>query len=164
MSRIILAGPAASGKDFIRNKFAEKGFSIDCSYTTRPIRNGEVNHKDYNFITKELFMTMIYENKFFEHVEHGEYFYGTGLHEWKTSDVFIMETEGIKQLSAIDRKESVIIYVTAPRILRIQRMRDERGWDNKTIVTRLKLDIEKFRGFDKIADLVIESTDQNIQL
>lgn len=162
--RIILCGPAAAGKDYIRNKFKDKGFTIDCSYTTRPIREGEKNGKDYHFVNEATFLAMIQNNEFFEHVKHGEYYYGTGAFEWENSDVFIMETDGLKQLSKDDADESLIIFVTAPRSVRIKRMKEDRGWDNHKIFERLKVDIDKFKGFSKIADLVINSTDQNIEL
>jgi len=162
--RIILAGPAAAGKDYIRNKFKNKGFQIDCSYTTRPIREGEKNGREYNFVSEEVFLAMIANKEFFEYVKHGEYYYGTELFSWENADVFIMETDGLKQLSKDEADESLIIYVTAPRSVRIKRMKEDRGWDNHKIFERLKVDIDKFRGFEKIADLVINSTEQNIEL
>ena len=55
---LVMVGPSGAGKgtliEFMTSKFPEKfGFSV--SYTTRPIRNGEVDGKHYNFVTKEKF-------------------------------------------------------------------------------------------------------------
>ena len=162
--RIILCGPAAAGKDYIRNKFKDKDFRIDCSYTTRPMREGEKNGREYNFVSEEVFLAMIANKEFYEYVKHGEYYYGTELFSWENADVFIMETDGIKQLSKEDKECSLIIFVTAPRSVRIKRMKEDRGWDTHKIFQRLKVDIDKFKGFENIADLVINSTDQNIEL
>ncbi len=49
--RIILVGKAASGKDHLRRKYESRGFKYAVTYTTRPPIEGEVNGKDYFFIT-----------------------------------------------------------------------------------------------------------------
>ena len=77
--RIIIVGKAASGKDFLKKKFKEKGFKLDVSYTTRPIRTGEIEGEDYYYKSKEDFQDMVIRNKFYEYVKHGDYYYGTGL-------------------------------------------------------------------------------------
>ena len=47
------------------------------SYTSRPIRKGEINKVDYYFVTKEEFKKEIEKDSFLEHCEvHGK-FYGT---------------------------------------------------------------------------------------
>jgi len=76
--RVILCGPTASGKTFIRSKFAEKGYTYDVSYTSREPRNGEIDGKDYKFISSEEFSNRIFEYKFFEWVNYEGNYYGTG--------------------------------------------------------------------------------------
>jgi guanylate kinase len=132
--RIILVGPTCSGKTFIRDKFREKGYKIDVSYTSRPPREGEKNGWDYNFIGDE-FPFRISQNEFYEYVQYGSYWYGTGMREWHSSEIFIMETDGIKHINTEDRKDSLVIYVNTPLVIRIKRMK-ERGWD---VSQRMKL-------------------------
>lgn len=144
--RIILVGPSAAGKNFIRSKFAEKGYSFDVSYTTRKPREGEQYGVDYNFISRDEFTLRISQNAFYEYVSYNDNFYGTGLYEWKNSDLFIMETDGIKHLKPEDRKTSVVIFVNTPLDVRIQRMR-ERGWDEAKIAERIETDDKKFGNF-----------------
>lgn len=156
-SKIILVGPAAAGKDYIKSKFREKGFVCDVSYTTRPPRENESYGVDYNFISKEEFLSRLTGHKFYEYVEHGEYMYGTGLYEWNNSDVFIMEADGVNHISCEDRSNCLIIYVNAPEETRIQRMID-RGWNMKKINERIDIDKEKFKDF-KNYDIVINSID-----
>lgn len=146
MKRIILVGPSCAGKSYIRQKFAEKGYTYDVSYTTRPPREGEVDGIDYNFISKEKFLAWINDEGFYEWVEFGGHMYGTGNFEWNHSDIFIMESDGIKHLKPEDRKESVIIYVNTSRITCLRRM-EVRGWDKVKIVERIKTDAEKFKDF-----------------
>ena len=145
--RIILVGPAGSGKDFIRNKFREKGYKVDVSYTTRPPREGEENGIDYKFISAEQFAGRVYNGMFYECVQHGKFHYGTGLSEWQECDVFIMETDGVKHITSYDRQNCLIIYVNTPFDTRLKRLRD-RGWSDEKISDRVQVDHEKFRNFN----------------
>jgi len=153
--RIILIGPAGGGKDFVRNKFREKGFKIDVSYTTRSPREGEQNGLDYKFISTEHFANMIDFDLFYEFVKHGEYYYGTGLNEWQECDVFIMETDGVKHITPQDRPNCLVIYVNTPFDTRLKRLRD-RGWSDEKISDRVRVDQEKFKNFTNF-DLQISS-------
>jgi len=144
--RIILVGPTAAGKNFIREKFVKKGYKADCSYTSRKPREGETSFIDYCFISKFEFANKIANGEFYEHVEYNGNYYGTGLEEWNNCDIFIMETEGIQHINPEDRKQSLVIYVNTPVDIRIQRMRD-RGWDNDKIYERIIVDQKKFKDF-----------------
>jgi guanylate kinase len=145
--RIILVGPTCAGKNFIRDKFKEKGYQTDVSYTSRFPRNGEKNGVDYNFISKAEFKDKIEHGEFYEWVEYGGNFYGTGLKEWKWCDIFIMETDGIKHIKSEDRKNCLIIFINSPLYdVRIPRMK-ERGWDDDKIRERVKVDNDKFKDF-----------------
>jgi guanylate kinase len=152
--RIILVGPAAAGKTHIKNAFREKGFKTDVSYTSRPLRKGEIDGIDYHFIGNE-FVYRVSLNQFYEYAQHGDYYYGTGLAEWNNSDVFIMETHGLSLISKEDRKDCLVVYVNTPFDTRLRRMR-ERGWEEDNIAHRTKMDADKFKDF-KDFDLQIQS-------
>jgi guanylate kinase len=154
--RIILVGPTCSGKTYIRDKFREKGFKVDVSWTSRPKRENEIQDFDYYFTSKEYFELLIQEGDFYEWVKYGDYYYGTGMEEWeKLSQVFIMETDGISKIKPEDRKNCLIIYVDTPLQTRLDRMK-ERGWNEHKIIERAKVDQEKFKNF-KDYDLKISS-------
>lgn len=153
--RIILVGPTCSGKNHIREKFREKGFDIDVSWTTRPPRPGEVHDVDYYFTSKEYFETLIECDGFYEWVKYGENYYGTGLEEWNKCDVFIMETDGVSKIKPDDRKDCLVIYVNTPFDTRLKRMR-ERGWSDEKISERVRVDQQKFSNFNDY-DLEISS-------
>ena len=158
-SRIILCGPAAAGKDYLKNKFKERGFKVDVSYTTREKRPNEVDGIDYNFISREEFLNKINTRHnippFYEYVEYDGQYYATGTREWHTCDVFIMETRGIEKILPADRAESLIIYINTPFLTRVKRMK-ERGWDKDKITKRLLEDESKFQHF-KNFDIEISS-------
>ena len=76
-SRIILCGKAASGKDHLRKILEGRGFNYGVSYTTRLPREGEIDGKDYFFITDEEASKMIESNMFYEYVYFNGWLYGT---------------------------------------------------------------------------------------
>ncbi|HKK32291.1 MAG TPA: guanylate kinase [Desulfomicrobiaceae bacterium] len=80
---LVISAPSGAGKSTLiarlRKKFPGFGFSVSC--TTRPPREGEVDGKDYHFITKDLFLDRISSGSFAEWAEvHGNY-YGTPKQE-----------------------------------------------------------------------------------
>lgn len=145
--RIILVGPAASGKDYLKKLMGTRGFELDVSYTTRPIREGEQEGVDYYYYTEKDFQSKIDCHGFYEWAPHGLYRYGTGRWEWEYCDIFIMESHGISEITPEDRKSCFIIYLNPPRIVRQNRLRETRGWDEENIAHRTKMDNEKFENF-----------------
>ncbi len=97
-------------------------------------------------MTEKDFQQKINTGFFYEYAMYNDCFYGTGNNEWNTSELFIMETEGIRNIKPEDRKDSLIIYVNTPRYIRYKRMR-QRGWDKEKIDERLAVDDKKFIGF-----------------
>ena len=75
---LLVSGPSGSGKTTLCRRLARDGeahYSISC--TTRPIREGEVNARDYYFLTREQFEADVEAGNFVEHAEvHGN-LYGT---------------------------------------------------------------------------------------
>lgn len=157
--RIILCGASCAGKNFIRQRFLEKGYYCDVSYTSREPREGEIEGVDYRFITKKQFENRIKNNGFYEYVEYEGNYYGTGKNEWGHSQVFIMETDGINKIKQKDRKNCLIIYVNTPFDVRLKRMR-ARGWSSDKIWGRSKIDDVKFKNFTNY-DLEISSMTEN---
>lgn len=153
--RIVLVGPAATGKDFIKKKFRQVGFIPDVSYTTRKPREGETHGVEYNFISEDEFTLRISQDAFYEYARHGDYLYGTGRYEWNNADVFIMEAHGVSLITKEDRENCLVIYVNTPFDTRLERMRG-RGWDAANISHRTTMDFEKFKDF-KDFDLEIIS-------
>ncbi len=64
----------------IRQDFPNK-FSFSISHTTRSQRPGEVDGKNYFFITREKFEEMIKDNEFIEYTQYNNNYYGTSKSE-----------------------------------------------------------------------------------
>jgi len=128
--RLIIVGKGGSGKDHLRKILVDEGFRYCISHTTRPIREGEENGKDYWFINSSQLPSMAEE--FYEAVYFNNWFYGTSNEEFYTSDLFIMTPKGIAKLKPEDRKESVIVYLNI---------------DEETRKKRLEADFQDFHDF-----------------
>ncbi len=83
---VILVGPSGSGKTTLSNHLVQyyNRFEKIITCTTRNPRPGEIQNKDYNFITKEFFHTNL--NKFLEYVEYDNNIYGTLMESFETSN------------------------------------------------------------------------------
>ena len=144
--RIILSGPTASGKTYIRNKFKEKGFINEVSYTSREARPDEIDGVDYHFISKDEFLKRLNNSEFYEYTQYNGNHYATGVKEWNECEIFVMETDGLKTILLEDKADCVFIYVDTPKEIRVKRMY-ERGWDQSKILSRIDTDEIKFKNF-----------------
>lgn len=155
--RIILVGKAASGKDHLRKKFESRGFKYAVSYTTRPPREGEVDGKDYFFITDEEANKMVESNMFYEYVYFNGWLYGTTVEQFYTDDLFIMTPEGISHIKPEDRVNSFIIYTDIEMSMRMTRLAN-RNMPGDSMDRRIKADEVDFAEFNDY-DLRITNSD-----
>lgn len=144
--RIVIVARAASGKDFLRNKFIEKGFKPSISYTTRPPRPGEVYGKDYVFISEEQGEQMIANDEFYEYVKFNDWLYATDKKSFMTDDIFIMTPVGVSKIKSHHRSSCFIIYLDVPAEVRRDRLL-KRSMPGDTVERRLAADEADFKDF-----------------
>ena len=156
--RIILVGKAASGKDHLRKVLEGRGYKFAQSYTTRMPRPGEIDGKDYYFITESQFEVMESSRQFYEFVEFNGWKYGTTNKQFNEScDVFIMTPHGISLVSPEDRKSSFIIYIDVEDNVRLERL-SKREMPGDSIQRRMLADVNDFAKF-KDYDIKITNSD-----
>ena len=83
---LMILGPSAVGKDTMINRLKAKYPGVIYklpSYTTRPMRNGEVEGVDYFFVTKEQFQSMREEGSLFGVQEYNHNFYASNKNKLK---------------------------------------------------------------------------------
>ena len=168
--RIILVGPAASGKTTLANSLVKFNLSKDIQFTTRPPRSTEIPSEDYKFITKTYFNHLLASNNLTIVSEHNNWMYGTDKESWNSCDVFILTPSQVKSLSLNDRDDSLVVYLDILEEDRIKRL-----WireDSDTVDRRIKKDRKDFSGFidydyrikmtnfdiDKWCSIIIKST------
>ena len=74
----VISGPSGVGKDTIISEYLKENDGIlSISATTRKPRDGEINGKDYYFLTKKEFKKWINEDNFLEYATYNDNYYGT---------------------------------------------------------------------------------------
>ena len=144
----LVVAPSGAGKSSLVKALLEKNKSIDLSisYTTRKMRNGEQNGREYNFITLEQFEVMKNNNEFIEYAQvHGN-FYGTSRvwleQELQQNKQILLEIDwqGANQIKQIFENTTNVLYifVLPPSIQELQNRLITRGQDsNEIIQTRI---------------------------
>ena len=147
---LILSGPSGSGKSSIyKAAIGDLGgieFSVSC--TTRRPRPGEVDGRDYYFITREKFDALVAENAFAEHAEvHGNC-YGTLKSELlgrvrRGIDVLLdIDVQGAAQLRALCSDSSEFceacefIFIMPPSFEELERRLRTRGTETEESILR----------------------------
>lgn len=77
---IVISGPSGAGKGTVVKKLLEKNkkIALSISMTTREPRKGEIEGKDYYYVTKEHFLKEIDNGNFLEYANvYGTNYYGT---------------------------------------------------------------------------------------
>ena len=127
---IILCGPSACGKTEIA-KFLNQHFSLKkvVTNTTREKRIGEIDHVDYNFISKEEFLQLKDQDLFVETTCYNNNFYGCLKSEIGDDKVVILEPEGVNNFLKLNDKKLCVFYLEANEQIRIDRMRYRKDKD-----------------------------------
>lgn len=147
MNRFILVGHSASGKDYMAMELQKLGYTKSVSYTTRPIRKGEVNGIDYNFISIDDFKKMIDDDKMYNYeVFKGDWYYGDSIDNWDKDTLFIKNTMGVNKIKKEDRDKCIVIYLNIPEQIRRDRL-SRREDSNDSIERRISSDKKDFDGF-----------------
>ena len=159
---IIIIGKTCSGKTSIANRLvAEYGFNKIITYTTRPIRKGELDNKDYHFISGEEFVNKIGDDFFAEwkvyKTLYGEWYYGTSYEDIKNAkenDILIITPEGYKEITkcCID-KNMKVLYIYSNRST-IKNRLSKRGDSKEEANRRFATDTKDFKEAEKLANRI----------
>lgn len=144
--KIAIVGAAASGKDYLRKKFMDRGFVYGVSCTTRFPREGEVHGKDYYYLTNEQFDQGIENGLFVEWQSFNGWRYGLTKPEFERCDVMILNAEAVNLLEPEYRDRLFVIYIDINEDIRRERLAS-RNDKNDDIERRIQTDNEQFKNF-----------------
>ena len=159
---IFILGKTGSGKTTIVNELVSKyGFNKIITYTTRPMRNGETNHKDYHFINNKDFINKIREDFFAEWktytTKSGIWHYGISLLDFLNANnksIVIITPEGFRELREKYNFDIFSIYIDCDEDILEERI-NNRGDNPIEINRRLKADKKDFEFINKDVDRVV---------
>jgi len=131
-----LSSPSGAGKTSISKKILQKDnkISLSISSTTRPKRKGEINKKDYIFLSEEDFQKQIKNGDFLEFASVFGYRYGTlrqtvnRFFNKKRDVLFDIDWQGYQQLKQ-SGMEVVGIFILPPNKKELIRRLKNRGRD-----------------------------------
>jgi len=141
---LVLIGASASGKTEIAKILVSRfGYKKMVTHTTRPMRKGETEGKDYHFTNKQTFEEKARKGLFIEVTEYHGNQYATAFDEVSDDKVVIVDPNGANVLAKMLGKRLVVVYLEASREERKDRM-IQRGDKNEEVQSRLDLDEKTF--------------------
>lgn len=151
---IAICGKSAAGKDTLLQgmlNHEKEEFHEIISHTTRPPREGEVDGKNYHFITDDIFMRKIWHNEMLETAKYRNWWYGTAIDALDEDkiNIGVFNRKGLDSLKNYKGDlDLYIVYVDASDKTRLLRsLHREEDPDVKEIVRRYQADEEEWNGF-----------------
>jgi guanylate kinase len=142
-SMLMIVAPSGAGKSSLVNALLQDdaGLKLSLSTTTRAPRPGEINGKDYRFVTKEEFIHERDQGFFLEWAEVHGHFYGTSK-PWiesqmqSGSDVMLeIDWQGAQQIRKLI-PAAQWIFIFPPSIEALEERLRKRGQDDETTIQR----------------------------
>ena len=139
---LVLSSPSGAGKSTISRALLANhdNLTMSISATTRSIRPGEVDGKDYIFIDQAKFDSMVAEGEFLEYATVFGNSYGTprgSVMDALTSGqdvLFDVDWQGTQQLRQNALEDLVSIFVLPPSIEELERRLYSRAQDTEEVV------------------------------
>jgi guanylate kinase len=134
----VITGPSGVGKgsliELLLDRIPELELSI--SATTREPRPGEVDGRDYHFLTPEEFRRRLEAGDFLEHASYSGNYYGTLRSEVERrigecrSVVLEIEVQGARQVRDALGNDAVLIFIAPPDEAVLRERLEGRGTDS----------------------------------
>ncbi len=139
----ILSSPSGAGKTTIARRLLEEegdSLKMSVSVTTRPMRPGEVDGRDYHFVDDDEFTGLVEADSFFEWAEVFGHCYGTPKaeirEELKRGEDFLFDIDwqGTQQLYQRAQGDVVRVFLLPPSIEELEHRLRSRGTDSDEVI------------------------------
>ncbi|MEH6575644.1 MAG: guanylate kinase [Amphritea sp.] len=137
----VISAPSGAGKTSLVKALLEQDpqVGVSVSHTTRVMRPGEVDGKDYNFVTMDQFNGMIEQGQFLEFAEVFANKYGTSQ-QWvegqlqQGRDVILeIDWQGAQQVRRL-MPDCVSIFILPPSTAALRERLTGRGQDGEDVI------------------------------
>ena len=157
----IVSAPSGAGKTSLVKALLKNnsGIRLSISYTTRAARSGEVAGRDYHFVSREQFETMLAAQEFLENAEVYGNYYGTtraGIQRDLDAghDILLeIDWQGAAQVRQ-HFPDLVSIFILPPSFNALRTRLTSRGQDNSDVIeqrlTAAAEDVSHADAFDYI--------------
>ena len=159
---VVLSSPSGAGKTTISRLLleADGAIQISVSATTRPMRPGEKDGRDYHFVDDAQFEAMIEAEEFAEYATVFDHRYGTPATpvreaiEQGSDILFDIDWQGARQLQERMGADLVTIFLLPPSMGELERRLVARGTDRDSVIaTRMRRaagEIEHWAEYDYV--------------
>jgi guanylate kinase len=141
---LVLSSPSGAGKTTLSRKLlaTDPSVELSVSVTTRPMRSGEVDGRDYRFIDRARFDGMVGGEELLEWAEVFDHCYGTPKQPVQAAleagrDVlFDIDWQGTQQLREKVPTDLVSVFVLPPSVSELERRLRARALDPDDVIKR----------------------------
>jgi guanylate kinase len=138
----VLSSPSGAGKTTLSRLLIDRvpGLKMSVSATTRPMRPGEVEGRDYLFVDKTRFEQMVGQNELLEWATVFDNRYGTPRAPVEAAlssgqDVlFDIDWQGTQQLKEKARADVVSVFILPPSAADLERRLHSRAQDSDEVI------------------------------
>ena len=158
----IISGPSGCGKSTLAQRALSEleNLEFSVSHTTRDMREGERDGKDYHFISRLEFEGLIQANKLIEWAEVHGHLYGTSVQEIEKKgtrgDVLLdIDVQGAQQIKE-KVKKAVFIFVLPPQYHELQERLLKRGQNTPAEVAgRMEIARKEIRSYPQFDYIIV---------
>jgi guanylate kinase len=149
----LITGASGSGKTTVMRSIMDNEL---VSFTTRKSRSGEVDGKDYIFISKEEFNHLLTNDGLMEQTEYSGQFYGLTRQEFETKIAnghvfFICDVNGMTQMKTLyDNCISIFIYAEKEDAIKQMKLRGDNEESINKRVNTYEDEISNMYQFDEV--------------
>jgi guanylate kinase len=160
----VLSSPSGAGKTTLSRMLVAEtpALQMSVSATTRPMRPGEVDGKDYHFVDQKRFDAMVANGELLEWAKVFDNRYGTPRAPVEASlaagsDVlFDIDWQGTQQLRSRSPNDVVSVFILPPSVAALEQRLHTRAQDSEEVIrTRMKKAGDEMSHFDAYDYIVV---------
>jgi guanylate kinase len=162
---VIVSSPSGAGKTTLTRRLLQEfspQLEFSVSHTTRSLRPGEVDGRDYHFVSTDEFERMVQRGEFAEHAFVHKNRYGTAMAPVEAAlsvgrdMIFDVDWQGGKALSSRWPMDSLKVFILPPDLATLEARLRSRATDAPHVIeTRLQNALDELTHYPEYPHLIV---------